>query len=75
MVEKYRGVLPPGSVWFRLSKDEALALLRHQGELEKMTPEQVSTVDSAEIQAVPGKVSELEEMLQKAGLSVVTLHD
>jgi hypothetical protein len=75
MVEKYSGIIPPGSIWYRLNKDESLALMRHQGMLENMSPEQIGAVDSADIQAEKGKVIELEQMLQNAGLKIITLHD
>jgi len=75
MVEKYRGVVPPGSIWFRLNRDESMALMQHQGMLEKMTPEQIMALDSADIQAAKGKVAELEQMLKDAGLKIVTLYD
>lgn len=40
-----------------------------------MTPEQVQSVDSADIQAVKGQVDQLEQMLKDAGLSIITLFD
>ena len=75
MVDKYRGAIPLGSIWFSLNRAEALALLKHQGELQKMTPEQIELVDSADIQAAKGKVEELEKMITDAGLKIVTLFD
>jgi len=75
MVEKYRGAVPPGSIWFRLDRDESIALMRHQGILGDMTSEQIATVDSADIQAAKGEVTELEQMLKDAGLKIVTLYD
>lgn len=75
MVDKYLGAIPPGSIWYRLDRNEALALLKHKGELDSMTPEQIQEVDSADIQAVKGKVDQLEQMLKDAGLSIITLFD
>jgi hypothetical protein len=75
MVEKYKGVIPPGSIWYSLNREESLALLSHRGELDKMSPEQIASVDSSDIQAVKGKTKELENMLIQAGLSIITLYD
>jgi len=75
MVEKYRGAIPPNSIWYKLSRDESLALLKHNGEIAKMTPEQISTIESSDIQAIRGQVDDLEKMLKEAGLNIVTLFD
>lgn len=75
MVEKYRGAIPPNSIWYKLNGDESLALLRHNGEIAKMTPEQISTIESSDIQAIRGQIDELEKMLKEAGLNIVTLFD
>ena len=74
-MEKYRGLFPPGSIWFKLNRDEVLALLKQQGQLEKMTPEEIGLVDSADIMAEKGKVEELEKMMTEAGLKIITLFD
>lgn len=73
MVEKFRGILPPGSIWYKLSKDEAIALMQRDGTWENLTPEQKETVDSAEIQLFKGKSAELEQKLKDTGLKIVTL--
>jgi len=75
MVEKYKGLIPPGSIWFRLNRDDALALLAHKGDLVDMTPEQIESIDSADIQAIKGQVDELEQMFKYAGLDIITLFD
>ncbi len=43
--------------------------------LDDMSPEQVATVDSTDIQAAKGKATELEQMLIDAGLKITTLYD
>ena len=74
MVEKYRGILPPGSVWYSLTKEEAIVLLQHKGEWEKMTPEKKSIFNCVEIYAEKGKTVELERILTNAGLTVTPLY-
>lgn len=75
MVEKFRGILPPGSIWYKLNRDESLVLMKHRGVLANMSPEQIQLEDSAEIQAPKGKVLEFEQMLKDAGLEIITLYD
>lgn len=73
MAEKYRGILPPNSTWFSLNREETIILMRHQGMLEKMTPRQVSSLDSTDIHVFEERVAEFEQILKDAGLTIVTL--
>jgi hypothetical protein len=75
MVEKFRGIIPPGSIWYRLNRDETIALLKHQGEFDNLAPDKQETLDSSDIQAIPDEVEELEQLLTNAGLKIVTLHN
>jgi len=75
MVEKYRGIIPPDSIYFKLSREECIALLKYQGILRNLSLEQIKTLDSSEIQAFKGKVTRIEEMLKNAGLKIITLYD
>jgi hypothetical protein len=75
MVEKFRGLIPPGSIWYRLGRDESLVLLGHQGMLDDMSPEQIEAVDSVDIQVAKGKVTDLEQILNDVGLEIITLYD
>lgn len=73
MVEKFKGFLPPGSIWYKLTRDETIALMQHEGTWENMTSEQREALDSSEIQLFKGKSAELEQKLKDAGLNIVTL--
>jgi hypothetical protein len=75
MVEKYRGIIPPDSIYFKLSRDECITLLKYQGILQTLSSEQIATLESSEIQAFKGKVTEIEKMLKNAGLKIITLYD
>jgi hypothetical protein len=75
MVEKYRGITPPDSIYFKLNRNESIALLKYQGILEDLSSEQIATLESSEIQAFKGKASEIERMLTNAGLKIITLYD
>ena len=75
MVEKYRGILPPGSIWYSFSREEAETFLKHTGRYTDMTPEQRRDFDSVDLQALPGKAREIEEQISRAGLNMVTLYD
>jgi len=68
VVDKYRGLLPPGSTWYRLTRDETITFAENRG--MRMTPEQRSRLGSSEIQAFKGKEGEMEQALQKAGLII-----
>lgn len=73
MVEKFKGILPPGSIWYKLTRDETIAFMQHEGLWENMTPEEREFLHSAEIQLEKGKSTELEQKLKDAGLSIVPL--
>ena len=75
MAEKFKGLMPPNSIWFRLSREESIALLKFQGKFDDFSPEEKSALDSSDIQALPGRVSELEELLVNAGINIITLFD
>ncbi len=75
MVEKYRGIMPPGSIWYHLDSQETRTLLKHLGMLRGSIPEEVSEIGPAEIQAARGKTEELEQVLREAGLKIITLYD
>lgn len=74
MGEKSRGLFP-GSVCFNLNREETETLLRHQGEWEGLSEEQKALIDSSDIEAVKGKVAELETMIRSAGIELTTLYD
>jgi len=77
MVEKYSGVLPVRSIWYRLTRDEALALVKFDPDFQTQLPTDrpLSELDSIDIQAFPGKTADIEKLLQAAGLNIVTLFD
>ena len=77
MVEKYRGVFPPGSIWFHLDKSEICALINSNSEIKAQLPEGVAIADleNADIQAIPGKIEKIESLLKESGLKIVTLFD
>ena len=77
MVEKFRGAFPAKSIWYRLTRDEALAFVRCHKDIEALLPKQpkLEDVDSIDIQAFPGKTEEIETLLKQAGLNIVTLFD
>lgn len=77
MVEKYRGVLPKGSIWFHLTGDEARALIESSPEFAAQVPtdKPLAEIDDVDIQALPGKTADIEKLLQTAGLNIVTLQD
>lgn len=50
MVEKYREIIPRGSIWFSLSRKETIALLEHQGELENMSSSQIDSINGSDLQ-------------------------
>jgi len=74
MVEKFIGILPPGSIWYKLTREETIALLQHEGTWEDMTKEQRNNLDSSEIQLTKGKALEMEQKLKDAGLKIITLY-
>lgn len=75
MAEKYRGILPPGSIWYRLTRAESIAYLQLMGLWSELTPEQQVGIEDSDIQALPGKAEEIESLLTQAGLTVRTLFD
>lgn len=77
MVEKYRGILPKGSIWFHLTGDEARALIKSSPEFAAQIPpdKPLAELDNIEIQALPGDAADIEKLLQTAGLHIVTLFD
>lgn len=75
MAEKYRGLIPSGSIWYKLSRDETIALLQCQGEWDSMSAERRATLEDADIQGHPGKIESLERLLAQAGINVTTLFD
>jgi hypothetical protein len=77
MTEKYLGLIPKGSIWFRLTGDEARILVHQNPEFMAQLPadKPLEELDSIEIQAFPGKCKDIEDLLTKAGLTIVTLFD
>jgi len=75
MVEKFRGLIPPGSIWYRFTREEAVTFLQHTGHYDDMTPQQRRELDSIDLQALPGKTEDIERQISEAGLNIVTLHD
>lgn len=75
MVEKYRGITPPGSIWYRLTREESIVLIVKQGLYKNLTPDQRSSLNSSEILAEKGKASEVEKLLTDSGLKIITLFD
>ena len=77
MVEKYKGVLPPGSIWFHLTGDEARALIEVHPDIKTQLPtdKQLAEIDDVDIQALPAKTEDIEKLLHAAGLNIVTLFD
>ena len=75
MVEKYIGLVPPGSVWYKLNRDEATAFLQKEGSWSSLTPEQQADIKDLDIQALPGKTEAFELLIKEAGLNITTLFD
>lgn len=75
MVEKFRGILPAHSIWYRLTRDEALAFLSCHKDKAALLPANLADLDSIDIQALSGKTEDIEKLLQEAGLPIVTLFD
>ncbi len=77
MVEKYRGVLPKGSIWFHLTGDEARALIATHPDLQAQLPtdKPLADIEDVDIQALPGTTADIEKLLTEAGLKIITLHD
>ncbi|MFH1971466.1 MAG: hypothetical protein ABIJ05_03745 [Patescibacteria group bacterium] len=81
MAEKYRGILPPNSIWYKLDTNKASLILMHaaiNGEIRS------SFVDTnvfchqsdtfTELQAPTGESEKLEEILKKYGEKITTLY-
>lgn len=75
MVEKYKGIMPPGSIWYRFNREEALVLLVLQGELENISLEEIIAFNSADAQIPLEQIPEFEEILTDIGFRIITLHD
>jgi len=76
MVEKYKGILPPGSIWYSLNREEAIVLLLRPDLLKNMSHEIITAIGSAsDLQADNGKISKLEQAFKDAGLIIATLYD
>lgn len=77
MVEKFRGVLPDKSIWYRFTRDEALRFVGAHKEIEALLPKSppLEDLDSVDLQAFPGKTEAIEKLIKEAGLPVVTLFD
>jgi len=77
MVEKYRGVLPKGSIWFHLTGDEARALITSHPDIKAQLPtdKPLADIGDVDIQALPGTTADIEKLLTEAGLNIVTLQD
>lgn len=75
MVEKYRGVLPAGSIWFHLTGDEARSLIKSSPEFAAQIPpdKPLADLDDIDIQALPGKTADIEKLLKEAGLNIMNI--
>lgn len=76
MVEKYKGILPPGSIWFHFTGDEARAFVKTHPNIAAELPidKPIDEIEDSEIQAVPGQVEIIETLIQEAGLTIKTLY-
>lgn len=75
MVEKFSGIIPLGSIWYRFSREEAITFLQHTGHYERMTPQHRKELNSIDLQALLGKTEDIEQQISEVGLNIVTLHD
>ena len=77
MVEKYRGILPPDSIWFHFTGDEARALIEVHPDIKNQLPadKTLAEIDGVDIQALPGLTEGIESLIHNAGLKKITLFD
>ena len=74
MVDKYRGIMPKGSIWYRFSREEMIAFLKDSTDLvPKDTVIDYSLLESGDMQAI--NVEGMESAIAKAKLNIVTLFD
>lgn len=77
MAEKYRGFLPPDSIWFHLNREEARTLIENNPEIKALIPSDktLAELNDADIQSLPGQTEDIEKLLQEAGIKIITLYD
>ena len=74
MVDKYRGALPKGSIWFHFERSELISFLKANPEmLPKDAKIDFNTLDDGDLHAID--VLAMEKAIAKAGLAIVTLFD
>jgi len=77
MAEKYRGFLPPDSIWFHLNREETKTLIESNPEIKALLPtnKTLAELDDADIQSLPEQAEDIEKLLQEAGIKIITLYD
>jgi len=81
MAEKYRGILPPNSIWIHLNREETINFIDEVAKQESKFKEQLpsdrplSELKDTEIQALPENIEFIEEIMKKAGIKIKTLFD